>query len=104
MDAMSPSAAGSPDFVASVQERIAALRAEIAQLEQLIRPSASPQRPPARPTPRGAVRPLPPDFAAADRAITETKVRTNQPTGSPSDIQALRELMRKGPGVASQAG
>ena len=102
MDAVNPNNAPavSPELVASVQERIAALRAEIARLEQLIHPAT--KGVPASPT--QAPRPTPRDFAAADKAITETKVRTNQPTGSPSDIQALRELMRKGPGVASQAG
>lgn len=49
----------------------------------------------------GAVPPPPASDRETERAITETKIRTNQPTGAPSDIQALRELLRQGPGVAS---
>lgn len=49
----------------------------------------------------GAVPPPPAGEREMDRAIMETKMRTNQPTGAPTDIQALRALMRQGPGVAS---
>lgn len=94
--------------VAAVRARIAALREEIRRLEASIGIGSEPE---ARPAPRMDPRPrLPggnpappptPGDRDADRAIMETKVRTNQPTGGPADIQALRALLMKGAGVAS---
>lgn len=109
MDAMTPEfVSGVEQGVAAVRARIAALREEIRRLEASIGIGSEPESRPAprmNPRPRlpggNPVPPPPPSDRETERAIMETKMRTNQPTGAPSDIQALRELLRQGPGVAS---